>query len=169
MNVLIIRHAVAEDREDFKKSGMTDDLRPLTVEGRKKMRRAAEGLRRVIETIDLVAASPFVRAIETAHVVAKAFDKVPIVELKALEPGGKPEQIFKFLAQQAKQTIVLVGHEPDLGRFVCLSIGCKIADRVPLKKGGACLISFGGPVASGAGALCLLLSPGVMRKLARKV
>ncbi len=168
MNVLVIRHAIAEEQSTFKKSGMADDMRPLTVEGRRKMRRGANGLKRVVESIDLIATSPLIRAIETAHVIAKSFEKARVVELKDLSPGGKPEAVFKFLVQNRSQTVALIGHEPDLGKFVCLSLGCKIVDRVPLKKGGAAHLVFDGPVAAGGATLRALLTPQLLRKLARK-
>lgn len=168
MNVLVIRHAISEDQATFKKSGLSDDLRPLTVEGRRKIRKAAAGLRQMVEKIDLIATSPLIRAVETAHVIAKAFDKARVVELKDLSPGGKTEGIFTFLVQNRHHNVALVGHQPDLGRFICLSMGCNLEDRVPLKKGGVAHLVFEGPVASGAAQLSALLTPQLLRKLAKK-
>lgn len=168
MNVLVIRHAIAEDQVTFKKSGLSDDLRPLTIEGRRKMRKAAQGLKRMVVKVDLIATSPLIRAVETAHLIAKAFDKVRVVELADLAPGGKTEGIFTFLVQNRHQTVALVGHQPDLGRFICLSMGCKLEDRVPLKKGGVAHLEFNGPVASGGATLCALLTPQLLRKLAKR-
>ena len=36
MRVLLIRHAIAEDRADFAKTGQDDGLRPLARDGRRK-------------------------------------------------------------------------------------------------------------------------------------
>ncbi|HEX4469200.1 MAG TPA: phosphoglycerate mutase family protein, partial [Gemmatimonadaceae bacterium] len=72
MDLLVIRHAIAEDKERFAASGRNDDLRPLTEEGRSKMRRAAQGLRTVVGRIAHLASSPLVRARETAEIVAPA-------------------------------------------------------------------------------------------------
>ena len=47
MKLLLIRHAIAEEREDFARTGKDDRLRPLTDEGRKKMKQAARGLRKI--------------------------------------------------------------------------------------------------------------------------
>jgi phosphohistidine phosphatase len=168
MTLWLIRHAIAADRDEFAKTGMDDELRPLTVEGRRKMRRVARGLRRVIGQLDLIASSPLVRAIETSHVISREFDKAHVAELKDLKPGGNAAGVFRLLAQQAKKTVALVGHEPDLGRLICLALGAKLDERIPLKKGGAAMVSFDGPVAPGAGVLRLMLSPQVLRKLARK-
>ncbi len=167
MHVLVIRHALAEDRASFKKAGQSDEMRPLTVDGRRRMRRGAQGLKRVVDSLDLIVTSPLIRSVETAHIVAKAFEKVHVAELKELSPGGRPEGIFRFLVDQGKETVALIGHEPDLGCLICLSLGCKIADRVPLKKGGAALLVFDGPIAAGAATLQAMLTPQLLRKLAR--
>src|SRR5262245_49797749 len=60
MHLLVVRHAIAEDKDVFARTGRSDDLRPLTDDGRAKMRRAADGLRSVAPEVDLVATSPLV-------------------------------------------------------------------------------------------------------------
>ena len=37
MELLIIRHAIAEDRDEFAESGKSDDERPLTDAGSRRM------------------------------------------------------------------------------------------------------------------------------------
>ena len=70
MNVLVIRHAIAEDRDVFARTEKDDDERPLTDEGRKKMARGAQGLHTLVPKLDLIASSPLVRAQQTAAIVA---------------------------------------------------------------------------------------------------
>ena len=68
MNILVIRHAIAADRERHAEQhdGEDDGLRPLTARGRKRMREGARGLRRLVPKIDLLATSPLTRAAQTA-------------------------------------------------------------------------------------------------------
>ncbi len=73
MHLLIIRHAIAEDRDSFAGSGKSDDLRPLTDEGRAKMELGAAGLRALLPDITLLAASPLTRAQQTAEIVGKEY------------------------------------------------------------------------------------------------
>jgi phosphohistidine phosphatase len=167
MKLLIIRHAIAEDRVAFKRRGMADDLRPLTVEGRKKMRGAAAGIRAVIKEIDLIVTSPAIRAVETAHILAKSFPKAPHAELKDLSPAGKPDAVLRFLVEAGHETIAVVGHEPSLGKLICLCLGCRNEQRVPLKKGGLCVVNFDGPIVAGAGTLQMFLTPQVLRRLGK--
>jgi len=50
MQLLVIRHALAQSREEF--AGEDDALRPLTKDGLRQMRRGAKGLRRIVGDID---------------------------------------------------------------------------------------------------------------------
>src|SRR5262249_17271331 len=86
MNLLIIRHATAQDKGEWAKSGRSDDERPLTGEGRRKMAQTAKGLRNVVDQIDVLATSPLVRARQTAEIVAEEFDDLVLKTTKALVP-----------------------------------------------------------------------------------
>ena len=66
MKLLLVRHAIAEEREEFERTGEPDDQRPLTSEGRKKMKRAAAGLGELVNKVDILATSPLARAQQTA-------------------------------------------------------------------------------------------------------
>ena len=90
MELLVIRHGVAEERETFDATGQDDSLRPLTKEGRWKMERVAKGLRRLLPSVNLIATSPFTRALQTARIVADAYGNVELEHLDALMPDGKP-------------------------------------------------------------------------------
>lgn len=43
MKLLVIRHGIAMDKDEFARTGQSDDLRPLTAEGMSEMNRVAEG------------------------------------------------------------------------------------------------------------------------------
>lgn len=88
MFVLIIRHAKAEPRAVLGSIGNKDAARSLTDAGRKDMRKAAKGLRTLVPEIDVLAASPLVRAQETAAIISERYDAMPVTELAPLAPGG---------------------------------------------------------------------------------
>src|SRR5262249_31041428 len=73
MKLLLIRHAIAEEREDFARTGKDDRLRPLTDEGRKRMKQAARGLLETLPEIDLLATSPLTRAAQTGAIVDSVY------------------------------------------------------------------------------------------------
>ena len=60
MRLLIIRHAIAEDRDVWAETGKSDDARPLTDDGARKMTRVAGGLVGAVPKLLAVATSPLV-------------------------------------------------------------------------------------------------------------
>ena len=89
MKLLLLRHAVAEDRATFAASGKEDRLRPLTEEGRKKMRRIGDALAGLLPELALIATSPYTRARESAEILARAFPERPVLsEIAELAPAG---------------------------------------------------------------------------------
>jgi phosphohistidine phosphatase len=168
MDLVIVRHGRAGSPAEFAKSGMSDDLRPLTVEGRKRMRDNADGLKATIESLEAIANSPLVRAVETAQIVAKAFGKVKIEELPDLAPGGKRERVLKWIAQHPlSATIAVVGHEPSLSALTTWLVGGLDEPVFELKKGGACCVRFEDRIAAGTGKLEWLMTPRQLRRMAR--
>ena len=119
MDLLVIRHGIAEDREAFAASGKDDAQRPLTDEGRRKMRQAARGLTAVVPALDVLASSPLVRARQTADLVAKAYSGLPVTEITQLQPDQPPEAFAEWVRGQALHgAVAAVGHEPLLGQIV---------------------------------------------------
>ena len=65
------------------------------------------------------------------------------------------------------EAVALVGHEPDLGKLAgVLLFGAPAS--LPLKKAGACVISFTDVAASGAGRLEWFLPPKALRRHVRR-
>jgi phosphohistidine phosphatase len=167
MQLLVIRHAIAETREQFAASGQDDSLRPLTKEGRQKMANAAKGLRRIVGEIGLLAASPLTRAAQTAAIVAREYDDIVPITVEALTPDASPESFATWLRRQAAFDVVaVVGHEPHLGILVTWLLTGVAEPRVPLRKGGACLIGFARRPGKGGGTLDWVLTPSLLRRIA---
>ena len=167
MQLLVIRHAIAADREDFAGTGKPDSERPLTDSGWRRMRMNARGLRRAAPKPAAIATSPFARAAETARIVAESLGAPPVETLDALTPGHHPRDLLPWLNQQAADsTVAVVGHEPDLGTLVTWLVAGKEAANVELKKGGVCLLLFRGPADAGGAVLQWLLAPAHLRAIA---
>ena len=166
MRILIIRHAIAEDRDVWAETGKSDDARPLTDDGAKKMARVAGGLTCEVRKVLAIATSPLVRARQTAAIVAQAYKLTPPEVLTALAPGGSPADVLAWLNLKEGGTFAVVGHEPDLGSLVEWCIAGRTGAGVGLKKGGAALIEFGTARTAGTGTLRWLLTPSQLRALA---
>ena len=76
MQLLVVRHAIAEDREVccFKETGHGT---PLTKEGVRKMKKASKGLCEIVPRIDELATSPWKRAVQTAEILAECYGVRP--------------------------------------------------------------------------------------------
>lgn len=169
MQLLVIRHAIAEERETFARTGQGDDLRPLTAEGRRRMRRAARGLRRAVPRIAVLAASPLVRAAQTAEVVARAYGLPEWDTWAELAPGAPPGMLLDRLRSLHVQggPVAVVGHEPDLGEMVSWFLSGHARSFLEMKKGSACLLELDGPPDPERARLLWHLAPAHLRRLRR--
>lgn len=167
MRLLIVRHGEAGDRETFARSGQPDSQRPLTARGRKRMSRAARGLAAEAPSLDVLATSPYARALQTAEILSRAYNDIPLEQLSELEPDAPLESLLAWLVKQPSGgSIALVGHSPDLPRLVAHLICRRGTSALKLKKGGACLVSFSGDPRPGAGVLRWLTDADQLGKMA---
>lgn len=166
MRLLVIRHAIAEDREAFAASGRDDTLRPLTDQGRRKMRKAARGLRGLVRRIDALVSSPLTRALETAEIVRAEYELERVEQMPELAPEHPLPEAVAALGRFPGELMAIVGHEPQLGRLVTFLMTGSDRPAVEMKKGGACLLEFDGIPSAGAGSLLWSTRPSTLRDLA---
>ena len=167
MKLLLVRHAIAEEREDYASTGKRDAERPLTEFGRRRMLKNARGLRRVSPSVDIVVSSPYVRAKETARIVGATLGVKSNAVTETLTPERHPKEFLIWLSDQPADVVVAaVGHEPHMGRLLQWAIAGKAEARAVFKKGGACLIEFEGAATAGAGVLHWLVTPAQLRSIA---
>lgn len=166
MKLLLIRHAIAVEREDFARTGKDDRLRPLTDEGRKKMKQGAKGLTSVVPEIDLLATSPLTRAAQTGAILDSVYGGLDEVEIAELSPESTPIEFLRWLRQQKAETLAAVGHEPSISLILSWLLTGTERRIFSFRKGGACLIEFAGEVGAGTATLLWALTPGQLRDLA---
>ena len=140
MKLLVIRHAIAQDREDF--DGTNDDLRPLTEKGIKEFEKVAKFYKKIFK-IEKIYSSPLLRAAQTAEILNERY-KVDIQILKELRPEVSPELLFKKLNSEKIEGIAIVGHEPLLSEFIGYLVTGKSKSIVEMKKGSACFLEVDG-------------------------
>src|SRR6266571_416488 len=166
MELLVIWHGAAMDKEEFAKTGKSDDLRPLTSAGMEEMKEIARGLRELVKKIDLLVTSPLVRAVQTAEIVGAAYD-VPVSETTtSLSPDSDPEEFERWCAELGDvKRVAIVGHEPHLTTLVTWLLTGEEDPVIELKKGGACLLEFDSGIKNGAGILTWLITPGQLTRI----
>lgn len=166
MQLLVIRHAIAEEREEFAASGRDDSERPLTKHGKRQMKRVARGLRRFVTSIDVLGASPLVRAQQTAAIVAEAYHGIPVATVPSLAPESTPEAFADWLGRQRIAEVVgAVGHDPHLGMLVTWLLAGRVEPRVDIEKGGVVALAVEGAPRAACATLLWALTPGMLLRL----
>jgi len=160
VDVYILRHGKAEAAGP----GMEDADRRLTKKGREDSAAAgrwmaAQGLR-----FDLIAASPFVRAQETAAIIAESLEKKDIlVTWKILAPGGNTDTVCHLIGRHpAMDAILLVGHEPLLSALISHIVTGKEDAAIVMSKGALAKIREFTPAMSPSGELHWLVTAAQM-------
>jgi phosphohistidine phosphatase len=170
MKLLVIRHALAMDKEDFLQiskdlSSEGDRLRPLTAQGFKKMNKAAAGLKKNLSDVEVLISSPLVRAVQTSEVLVTAYELDSFIQTEALAPESSVDELFSYLQTFRQESLAVVGHEPQLSSFIAYALtGAKIS-LGELRKGGACLIKFPHGLKPGEGHLQWWLTNRQLREI----
>ena len=154
MRLYFMRHGEASD------DAPSDELRPLTENGRARLLNAGKVLRKILD-VDTIYASPRVRARQTAEIIGEALGQSVTI---------RDELNFSFSLEALKILItgydedarlLLVGHNPSISEVLQNITGANIN----LKTGSiACVEVY--PVALKGGTLKWLLTPRIMDELA---
>jgi phosphohistidine phosphatase len=164
MDVYLVRHAIAHERNSTR--WPNDALRPLTTAGMRKFRKAAAGLARCVPKTATVFTSPYVRARETAAVLAESARFRTATEAPELTPGKTPRAVFELLRKRRRAAVVLVGHEPDLSAWVSAALAVEpLRIKSEFKKGGAVCVRFEKTIGPGCAVLVWMLPPRVLRAM----
>lgn len=160
MELLIVRHAIAFERND--RRWPDDGARPLSPRGVSRARRAAAGLRRMTERPTRVLTSPLERARQTAAILTAQAGWPRAVESALLLPGAPPEALLGALARLRERRVAVVGHQPDLGRLLAACLAGN-AGAFELRKMGVALVAFPAAARAGLGELLWLVPPRLLR------
>lgn len=153
MLILLLRHAEAES------FAISDERRKLTEKGRVQARRIGEFCRRHELVPDRILSSTYVRAWQTAELVAEECGGARPAREAFLGSGMEPETALAQLpCFGASERLMLVGHEPDFSRLAALLIGLPPAQNLRFRKGSIAVIRLE-KIAPAAGCLELLVAP----------
>lgn len=124
LDLILWRHAEAED-------AWPDLTRKLTIRGQKHAARAAAWMLQRLPSRYVVLSSPAERTRQTALALG-----VPFKTIEALAPGAAAAAILNAAEwPDRKGTVIVVGHQPDLGRVAALLLSGDPHDWT-IKKGG---------------------------------
>ncbi len=139
MNLYVLRHGLTVERgtPGFAK----DSARPLTPEGERRLWQVAKAMRSLELSFDLILSSSYLRARQTAEIVAVALNAHKRLEFSdSLTPEGSSKKLIELLNQFKSQpeNVLLVGHEPHLSSLISMLVSGETGFAVVMKKGGLC-------------------------------
>lgn len=156
MDLFLVRHGIAEPRT----LTLPDDQRPLTRRGRARFVQAVSGLQRLGVQLRQVHHSPWLRAAETAALLA------PVLHGELLVSRALARPPDASLLDEIDQTpAALVGHEPWMSEWLGLLVAGSQANGTlaAFKKGGIAWLE--GSLRPGGMMIRAYLPPRVLRIL----
>ena len=158
MQIYLLRHGIAEDAAP----GRPDSERPLTSEGREKLRRVLKRARSADCAPSAILSSPYKRALETSAVAAEvlAYEN-QVVKVPSLVPEGSPEEVWQEIRRRPNErAILLSSHEPLMSTMVAFLLDSP-ALLVDMKKAALVRIDCERLGPRPKGVLKWMLTPGV--------
>jgi phosphohistidine phosphatase len=150
MQLYFLRHGIAEDAAIAQR----DFDRALTDRGIERLEAEVAALIKLGLTFDLLLSSPYVRALQTAQIVADRLD-LSVQTERALGSGCTLAHLSEALHErEARGSVLVVGHEPDFSDMIGELIG---GGYVEMKKGSLACLDVQAPV-HGGGVLAWLLT-----------
>ena len=143
MDLFLLRHGIAVDRG---LPGYEDDSqRPLTPKGAARVHRIAQAAKRLRLKFDLILSSPYLRAQQTAKVIASFYkmeDRLRLTE--NLTPAMSPAELIGEIHETYADalSILLVGHEPYMSTLASMLLAGDEEVLFTFKKGSLCKFSM---------------------------
>jgi phosphohistidine phosphatase len=165
MKIYLMRHGVAVETEDA--NFAVDSQRPLTANGRAHIDKIARALKKMEVKPNLILSSPYVRAEQTAAILAKEFNlQKHLILSELLVPEGKAEEIIDAIVENfMADEILIVSHEPCLSLLASFLASGGLDMAINLRKGGVCCLLAGDLRIEPYAAIEWLLTPKILLKV----
>lgn len=141
MKILLIRHAEAIDYET--QTVRNDEWRFITPKGRKTSLSVFKKLKDEFFSLEKIYASPHIRSIQTAEILATYLKfKFDVEVVNELSPESPVEKVVEMIKRNSIfQTIALVGHDPMMTNLIGVLTGGKTTN-IEMKKSGVACIEY---------------------------
>ena len=138
MKLLVVRHAIAEDRNP----GGSDRDRPVSKKGRKRFQKICTNLSHLNLQFDLLLDSPLLRSQQTADIFCENFSVAERKRSENLNPLAEVSDLLLEIKAYNVDRVVIVGHQPFLTEFInhCVTEDKRIFTL--LKRGGLAFLDF---------------------------
>jgi len=166
MQAIFIRHGSAEP------AGPVHDAdRALTDKGREEVRATAKAIADMGLAAGRVLASPLLRAVQSAEIVADVHGAPEPEVVECLAPPGEFARLNERLAElsdEGVETVALVGHTPSLEDLISRLVAGARGIALSLSKAGAACVDMPPPDSADRAELRWLLRRKQLAKLAGK-
>jgi len=159
MHLYFLRHGDAVESPYYH-----DTQRPLSDLGKRQIQGVVHFLRSTKTSIELILTSPFVRAKETAEIIRAALQNPSLLTTDALS-GGSLRELLDAVNNQRADSVLLVGHEPQLSSAISVLTGGDEHFRLEMKKSSLALVETPFPVKKGHAVLSWLLTATQMESI----
>jgi len=137
MTLYLMRHAEAEVLS------ASDHARCLTEKGETQAERAGKFCRKHGIAPEIILTSPVLRALQTAKIVAKSLEGAELVETPWAACGmNVATAVAELQGYVSCRSIMLVGHQPDLGALAASLLGCTNVGALHVRKSLLCGIDM---------------------------
>jgi phosphohistidine phosphatase len=143
MTVYFLRHGNAGER---RANPIQDEKRPLDKEGIEQCRYMGRLLNSMDAHVDLILSSPLKRATQSASMVGNEIAYEQKIEMTpALRPGASFDAFRELLYKVGGlESVMVVGHNPNLSRFLSLLVTGGLSDSaMEMKKGSVARVELG--------------------------
>ncbi|HEV2319670.1 MAG TPA: phosphohistidine phosphatase SixA [Verrucomicrobiae bacterium] len=167
MNIFLLRHGIAVERGS--KGIENDSERPLTGKGRRQLRTSATAMKRMNLRLDLILSSPYVRARQTAEIIAEELKLKKRLKLSdTLKSENDAQSAIREIMglKPTPENVLLVGHEPYLSHLISRLVSGNGDLAMDFKKGGLCKLEMEKPGGVASAQLVWLLTPKLMKEMA---
>lgn len=165
--LILLRHGLAGDPDAFQRRFLLPDAeRPLTKRGRQELKLVIKVLGQLVGDVDLILTSPFVRAYETARFLNKKFTRSRFLVCPDIRPMIATARTHKFLqSKRLSGVVAMVGHEPQLSRFLSFILTGEVSSNFHIKKGGFAIIESDQKLTPRLARLKCLVQPSHIKKI----
>ena len=137
MTLYLLRHAEAEALAE------SDSARRLTAKGEGQAERVGKFCLENGIAPEVILSSPVTRALQTAKIVRKSLPDAELIEVPWAACGMDPRKACDELEACGKfSSVMLVGHQPDLGHLAATLLGCDNVGSLHVRKSLLCAIDL---------------------------
>lgn len=157
MHLFILRHGDAVESAFYQ-----DRDRPLSDLGRRQIEAVAHFFHITKVKPELILTSPFVRARETSDIIRGHLGVKDSLITDSLISGSSLRELMREIDAHNVETMLVVGHEPQLSGLISVLTGGDDQFKVEMKKAALACLEVRLPVKKGHAVLSWLLSPVIL-------